>query len=616
MGLAGALLSVAGGAASAFADGGTASVTGTVTDASTSAALADVSVQITSEDGSYFDSTQSADDGTYTLSTIPAGSYTLTFLPADGTNFVEQCWQNAICNYGTPTFFDIADGQVLTGFDAALVPGATITGTVDGSDAPGVGLAGVGVDVSSPLGGGGGAQTDAAGNYTIIGLPAGDYTVDFQPSAGNYLEQWWNDQPTGLTTNTLRVAAGATVPDIDAHLALGATISGTVSTADGPLADATVEAVGANSELGDATTNSDGNYTISALIPDSYTVAFMAPQGQNLATQYWQDANTLATATALSLTATNSATGIDATLTAGASISGRVFAPGTPKVGLKHASISIYDASGGGPVANAETNKSGRYHVDGLPAGAYTIGMFPEQGVAAAPEWWGGSFIQTGAKALTLAVGQAATHINQQLIVGSVISGTVTAGGAPEPNAEVEIWASDQIAGQSANPPYQTGTDSSGNFSFPNLGPGKYTLFFGSEDQNFTSQWWNDKSSQPKATKLVVTRNVDVSGVNATLNPAIITAGIPTITGKARIGDTLTAHTGNWQPKNLNFSYQWLRNGAPILDATDATYVPTAADLGKVLTVAVTGEIANFESQGLTQTVTSAGTQPVKCPAS
>ena len=607
-----ALLSVLGQASSARADGGAASVAGTVTDASTSAPLPGVSVQITSDDFSYFDSTTTAADGTYSLSTIPAGNYTLQFVPVSGSNYVQQCWLHDPCFDNNQTYFAVADGAQLTGYDAALQPGGTMTGTVVAAATPTTGIANVTVNLQSDDGNNASGTTDADGNFTITGIPADDYQIEFEPAAGNYLDQWWNNQPSEATAQYVTVGSNATVNNIDAALARGGVIAGTVTDANGPVRGVRVTAEGPGSQLGSATTNAAGTYRISALPAAKYTVEFTAPKADNDALQFWNDANTPATAALIAVDG-NTTTGVNATLAAAASITGRILAPGTPNAGVAGADVSIYPAAGGQNIASATTNANGVYHVFGLPAGSYSVSVVPPYQAPMAPEWWGGTFIQTGAKTLTLTAGQALTHISQRLIVGSVISGTIYAGdtSTPEPFAQIAVYASDQLIGSLNAPPFVASTDSDGNYALPNLGPGKYTLFIGSEDQNFVSQWWNGKPTQSKATTLTVRRNVDVPDVDATLALAVITPGTPTISGRPKVGNTLTAHTGVWHPKGMRFSYQWLRNGSPIPHATASTYVPTEADLGGTLSVAVTGEIPNFESQGKTATATSAATVAV-----
>jgi hypothetical protein len=66
-------------------------------------------------------------------------------------------------------------------------------------------------------------------------------------------------------------------------------------------------------------------------------------------------------------------------------------------------------------------------------------------------------------------------------------------------------------------------------------------------------------------------------------------ASIPSIGGVAQVGQTLQANVGTWVPVATAYRYQWKRDGANIPRATSSSYVLTASDLNKEITVAVTG---------------------------
>jgi hypothetical protein len=57
-------------------------------------------------------------------------------------------------------------------------------------------------------------------------------------------------------------------------------------------------------------------------------------------------------------------------------------------------------------------------------------------------------------------------------------------------------------------------------------------------------------------------------------------SSVPTISGTAQVGQTLTATTGIWTHNPTSFTYQWNRAGGAISGATASTYVPVAADVG------------------------------------
>lgn len=63
----------------------------------------------------------------------------------------------------------------------------------------------------------------------------------------------------------------------------------------------------------------------------------------------------------------------------------------------------------------------------------------------------------------------------------------------------------------------------------------------------------------------------------------------PKISGVARVGSVLTAKAGTWKPAPVELSYQWYRSGKPIAGATQSSYLLVAGDIGKKITVRVTG---------------------------
>jgi Ig domain of plant-specific actin-binding protein len=88
----------------------------------------------------------------------------------------------------------------------------------------------------------------------------------------------------------------------------------------------------------------------------------------------------------------------------------------------------------------------------------------------------------------------------------------------------------------------------------------------------------------------------------------------PAISGQATAGQTLSASTGSWSgTQPITFAYQWQRcdqsglNCANISGATSQTYALQAADVGRTIRVAVTGQNSAGSS-----TAFSAPTAPVQ----
>jgi hypothetical protein len=101
------------------------------------------------------------------------------------------------------------------------------------------------------------------------------------------------------------------------------------------------------------------------------------------------------------------------------------------------------------------------------------------------------------------------------------------------------------------------------------------------------------------------------SAATASVEPKLAApqnTALPTISGEAREGKTLTATDGTWTGNPApTFTYQWLRSGADIAGANQSSYQLTAGDVGNTIRVVVTG--SNSEGSA---TATSAATASVK----
>jgi Glycosyl hydrolase family 26 len=90
---------------------------------------------------------------------------------------------------------------------------------------------------------------------------------------------------------------------------------------------------------------------------------------------------------------------------------------------------------------------------------------------------------------------------------------------------------------------------------------------------------------------------------------------LPTISGAAAVGKTLTASTGSWNGNVTSYAYQWLRcdgsgNGCSSLGgAVKASYVPVSGDVGHKLRVSVTAS-SNSGSSVATSNPTAAVVAP------
>ena len=98
--------------------------------------------------------------------------------------------------------------------------------------------------------------------------------------------------------------------------------------------------------------------------------------------------------------------------------------------------------------------------------------------------------------------------------------------------------------------------------------------------------------------------------VAAAPTPNSPATGAPTISGRAQVGETLTADTSGIADDdgfgNAQYEYQWLADDAEIADATGSTYTLLTADEGKVIKVEVTFTDDAGNDESLTSTATEA----------
>jgi hypothetical protein len=88
--------------------------------------------------------------------------------------------------------------------------------------------------------------------------------------------------------------------------------------------------------------------------------------------------------------------------------------------------------------------------------------------------------------------------------------------------------------------------------------------------------------------------------------PALTNSSLPTITGTATEGQTLTAGNGTWSATPDSYTYQWKRAGVNISGATGSTYLLVTADVSSTITVTVTAVKSGYTSGSATSNPTGA----------
>lgn len=112
-----------------------------------------------------------------------------------------------------------------------------------------------------------------------------------------------------------------------------------------------------------------------------------------------------------------------------------------------------------------------------------------------------------------------------------------------------------------------------------------------------TSSTYTPKGAQHGKTLTVTVKGIKsgyttkaVTSAGAVVSKPYTRAPRPTISGTVRVGSTLTASHGTWDPKPRSFAYQWFVDGERVAGATSRTFTIRKVDHGKRVKVQVTAK--------------------------
>ena len=460
-------------------------ITGTVTDATTAAALSNVSVSVYTSGGSFIASGFTDASGNYTTSPgLPTGAYYARTFNSSG--FVDELYNGISCGgavgcnlfLGTPIF--VTAGVITTNVNFALLQAGTITGTVNNA-ATGAPIQNAFVYIYSSSGAYfTGGYTDASGGYAASGLPTGTYYALTYNSLG-FVDVLYKNiacpsfSCTVTTGTPISVTLGATTSHIDFALAPGGRVSGRVinATTGTAFTGVSVEVYSSSGNFAaSAFTDASGNYTTSTGLPTGIYYALAGFPGY--LNELYNDIPCLTcvvtSGTPIAVVAGGTTSNIDFVLSVGGAIAGTV-TDSTTAAALSSVSVSVYTSSGSF-IASGFTDASGNYTTfTGLPTGTYYA-------LASSPGYVNELYnniscftcVVTTGTPIAVVAGGTTSNINFALSTGGTISGTVSnaATGAPIQNAFVYIYNSSGA--------YFTGgyTDASGGYAASGLPTGTY----------------------------------------------------------------------------------------------------------------------------------------------
>ena len=269
-----------------------------------------------------------------------------------------------------------------------------------------------------------------------------------------------------------------------------------------------------------AYTRSDarGNYLLAGLAPGRYRVR-TNPQDSEATGAYLQEYYNGTTrhgdADLISVGDRDEISGIDFTVRAGGTITGRVVDAAT---GLPISDVDIYaDPAEGGDGAGASTDFDGRYAIAGLGPGRYRVGVNARQLGYIDVEYddwqpW------EQADLVTVVGSQSVTGIDFSLGVGAIISGTVT---DAETGLPIEGGSVNADLADGGGAPYDE-TDRSGSYALTGLAPGVYKVAVRPQDRTqtaiFVGEFYDDRLFWDDAVPIVISGTEEVTGIDFQLD--------------------------------------------------------------------------------------------------
>lgn len=381
--------------------------------------------------------------------------------------------------------------------------------------------------------------------YVLRGLPTAIYRIC--AVSGSYHE-CYDDIPARDPENStdISVTAGEIVSDINIvfdSVPYYAHISGIVRNIKGePLSDIHIYA--RDEVRGEpyylpaspiSITDKDGYYFMSSYEGGSYTLRFVDPNSKYIA-KYYPGVTEYRDQIPVEIAQEQQKNDVDMVLDLAAHITGTVTLRGETGVyssacitlarkneagGWLGSScpILVYDALRDPIYWSYVSSNSGRYIMDGLPAGEYRLhvmlhlGRFPYT-AGILREYYHESETITDATTITLSAGETITGVNLNLgedEFNSVIEGTIMADSQPLSGMIVEIINSNDF------PVLSVHTDSNGNYRFDNLLSGRYQLLARDNQFTFAPRYFGDAILFKDAHLIRVEKNEEVSGIDIEL---------------------------------------------------------------------------------------------------
>ncbi|KRB73009.1 hypothetical protein ASE01_19725 [Nocardioides sp. Root190] len=413
-------------------------------------------------------SARTAADGSYDVGGLEAGRYRVQFTPDQ--SHLPEYWSDK-STWATAAWIGVPSRATIGGIDASLVKSSSLTGRVVFDDGRGP-VAFGSVQVYRGL-----ADDDAGrvtiapdGRFEVRGLSAGTYRVVVR--AEYSVEEWFSDAASRQLSTPVVVAPADVTSLGEIRVAPPGSISGRVTDASGlPLSGVKLRAAGEGPQV-HATTAADGTYTLAPVTPGEHLVHF---NGSGYVEEYFDDSLDPFKAPRVLVRSGRVTSGIDAVLTATATITGSVSdLAGAPASGVRVQAMALESGDWIG-IADSWTDSSGAYELSGLRPGIYTLG-FRTSDRRHAATFLGGGFRLSSARRVVVNEGVTIADQDGSLAATAQVRGTVRLDGMALAGKPIRVDSVSPDYAYSDDEVHYFLTSAGGTFNLTGLQPGRYSF--------------------------------------------------------------------------------------------------------------------------------------------
>ena len=466
-------------------------------------------------------------NGRYSITDLPSGKY---YVKTSSDIYADEYYDNVL-DWRNATLVEVLDGQETDGINFTLqkYEGAISGNVSDINGNPIVDCIVFAQSQNNMQLFGNSGLTDINGNYVVEGLLSGDYLIcaEYFMDDKNYASKWYDDAENQNDATSILVVEPDTTKNINFVLEYGGTIMGKVLEPSGSPVhayEATVIVYDIQENyIGSTGTDENGDFVISKLSNGNYKLKVMYDGMNNYVEanyylDHWYDGATdFNDAVPINVTISDTTKNIIINLHEGGKISGKVFDYNGHLIN-DNCEIKAYFENQNQAAQSANVSK-GIYTIDKLPTGRYKlyamyIGYTQPIGREPASEWYDGVHEFDNAAFVEVTAPNETQNIDFTLERGGYISGKVfNESGQP-------LEYSGQVYAYNLN--YEmigsSGIQNEGMYFITGLPSGEYKLrVCYSGDEDYSDEWYNNKSTFETATILSVNAPSKISNINFNL---------------------------------------------------------------------------------------------------